>query len=111
MSHIRTLAADIGKFEGKEVTLQGWVEVRRDHGKLIFIDLRDHSGIAQVVFPPNDKELIEMASKLRSEWVIAITGTVQKRPKGMENPKIPNGEYEVSANALEILNEAKTPPL
>lgn len=111
MSHIRTLAADIGKSEGKEVTLQGWVEVRRDHGKLIFIDLRDRSGIAQVVFPPNNKELIEKASKLRTEWVIEVRGTVQKRPKGMENPKIPNGTYEISAIKLEILNEAKTPPL
>ncbi|MEK7542705.1 MAG: aspartate--tRNA ligase [Patescibacteria group bacterium] len=108
---MRTLSQEIAGKEGKEVMLQGWVEVRRDHGKLIFIDLRDRSGIAQVVFPPSDKELIEKAGHLRTEWVIEITGTVQKRPKGMENPKISNGIYEVSATKLEILNEAKTPPL
>ncbi|MDO8557405.1 MAG: aspartate--tRNA ligase [Candidatus Jorgensenbacteria bacterium] len=108
---MRTLSQEIAKKEGKEVTLEGWVEVRRDHGKLIFIDLRDRTGIAQVVFPPSDKELIQEAGHLRTEWVISITGTVQKRPKGMENPKIPSGIYEVSATKLEILNEAKTPPL
>ena len=83
-----TLAAEIAEKEGKEVELLGWVDVRRDHGKLIFIDLRDRSGIAQVVFIPKDKELHAQAEKLRSEWVVKIKGKVGKRPAGMENPKI-----------------------
>ncbi len=107
---MRILSKDIINFEGKEVELAGWVDVRRDHGKLIFIDLRDRSGIAQIVFAPNDKDLHKKADSLRSEWVVKIKGIVQKRPAGMENPKIPNGEYEIAATALEILNEAQTPP-
>ncbi len=106
----RTLAKDIGKYEGKEVTLMGWVAVRRDHGKLIFIDLRDRSGIAQAVFPSKDAALQKMADTLRPEWVISLTGTVKKRPTGMENKELPNGEYEISATGLLILNEAETPP-
>jgi aspartyl-tRNA synthetase len=107
---MRTLSKDIGQHEGKEVELKGWVETRRDHGKLIFIDFRDRTGIAQVVFPPNEKELHVLADKLRSEWVIKLTGLVQKRPKGMENLKIQSGQYEISAKNLEIISEAKTPP-
>ena len=107
---MRVLAKDIGKFENKEAELIGWVATRRDHGKLIFIDLRDRSGIAQVVFNPKDKELHKKADSLRSEWVISIEGKVGKRPKGMENPKIPTGDYELVAEQLEILGMAKTPP-
>ncbi|MFH1192873.1 MAG: aspartate--tRNA ligase, partial [Candidatus Jorgensenbacteria bacterium] len=95
---------------GKEVELAGWVDVRRDHGKLIFIDLRDRAGIAQAVFSAVDKELREKADRLRSEWVVRLKGTVKKRPKGMENEKLANGAYEVAASSLEILTEAKTPP-
>ncbi|TSA45835.1 aspartate--tRNA ligase [bacterium] len=107
---MRTLAAEIASKEGKEVELLGWVDVRRDHGKLIFIDLRDRSGIAQVVFFPKDKEMYAKAEKLRSEWVIKIKGKVGKRPAKMENPKIPSGYHEVPAESLEIIAEAKTPP-
>lgn len=107
---MRTLAAEIAEKEGKEVELMGWVDVRRDHGKLIFIDLRDRSGIAQVVFIPKDKELHAKAETLRSEWVVRVKGKVGKRPAGMENPKIPSGYYEVPAESLEIISEAKTPP-
>ncbi len=107
---MRTLAAEIAGKEGKKVELIGWVDVRRDHGKLIFIDLRDRSGVTQVVFNPKDEELRVRAEKLRSEWVVRIKGMVNKRPAGMENPKIPSGYYEVSAANLEILAEAKTPP-
>ncbi|MCP6720362.1 MAG: aspartate--tRNA ligase [Patescibacteria group bacterium] len=108
---MRILSGDIGNFDGKEVELAGWVNVRRDHGGLIFIDLRDRSGVAQIVFNPKKEEkLHEQAEKLRPEWVIRIRGTVGRRPKGMENPKIPSGEYEVSVSNLEILTEAKTPP-
>lgn len=106
----RVFAKDIGNHEEKEITLQGWVSVRRDHGKLIFIDLRDMSGIAQVVFLPSDKELQKQADVLRPEWVISLTGIVKKRPAGMENKELENGEYEITATGLEILNESKTPP-
>lgn len=98
---------------GQKVKLAGWVETRRDHGKLIFIDLRDRSGLVQVVFIPKkegDNEFYKKAESLRSEFVVSITGKVNIRPKGMINPKIPTGEVEIEAEALEILNEAKTPP-
>lgn len=107
---MRTLARDIVDFEGEEIELYGWVDTRRDHGKLIFIDLRDRNGIAQVVFTPKDADLHKKADSLRPEWVVRIKGKVQKRPKGMENPRLTTGYYEISATALEILTQAKTPP-
>lgn len=106
----RILAKDIGQHEGREVELKGWVDVRRDHGKLIFIDLRDRSGIAQVVFLPNDKELRSLADTIRPEWVVSVRGTVGRRPEGMINEKIPSGAHEVAAVGLEIITQAKTPP-
>lgn len=110
MSSHRIFAKDIASYEEKEVTLKGWVAVRRDHGKLIFIDLRDRSGIAQAVFLPSDKELQKKADALRPEWVIELKGVVKKRPAGMENKELDNGQYEISATGLEILNESETPP-
>ncbi len=107
---MRTLAKDITEHEGKEIELMGSVAVRRDHGKLIFIDLRDRSGRAQIVFLPSEKELHERANALRAEWVITVKGVVNRRPKGMENPKLRNGEFEIAAKNLEIISEAKTPP-
>ncbi len=107
---MRTLTKDLPEKEGKEAEILGWVDTRRDHGKLIFIDLRDRSGVTQVVFMPKDKELHSLAEKLRPEWVVKITGSVGKRPAGMENPKIPGGHHEIQATKLEILAEAKTPP-
>lgn len=98
------------KFVGQKVKLAGWVDVRRDHGKIIFIDLRDKNGIIQVVFIPKDKELYESANSLRPEWVIEISGTVNQRPKGMENSDIETGSVELLAEEIVILNEAKTPP-
>lgn len=106
----RTLVKDIASHEGKEVELMGWVDTRRDHGKLIFIDLRDRTGMAQVVFLPSNKEVHERAGALRSEWVISLKGVVQRRPKGMENPKAVNGEFEIPVTEFTVLNEAKTPP-
>jgi aspartyl-tRNA synthetase len=106
----RTLARDIPQNENKEITLKGWIDVRRDHGKLIFIDLRDWTGISQIVFLPNNKELQKIADRLRTEWVVEIAGLVQKRPVGMENKNLENGAYEIVATNLVILNEAKTPP-
>jgi len=108
---MRTLSQDIVHFEGNEIELKGWVDVRRDHGKLIFIDIRDRQGIAQVIFLSNNKELIEKAGKLRSEWIVGIKGIVQKRPANMENKNVPNGAYEISATDLDIISESKTPPI
>src|SRR3989338_6694545 len=91
----RTLVQQIIENEGKEVTLLGWVGGRRDHGKIIFIDLRDIIGMAQCVFLGKDKELYEKASQLRAEWVIKIVGTVNKRPDNMVNENLPTGRHEI----------------
>jgi aspartyl-tRNA synthetase len=96
---------------GGEVALAGWVDRRRDHGGLIFIDLRDREGIVQVVFNPEvSAECHEIASALRSEYVVMVTGKVAPRPVGTENPKLPSGEIEVIAASARILNASKTPP-
>ncbi len=94
----------------QEVVLMGWVLRRRDHGGLIFVDLRDRKGITQVVFAPEvDEGAHEKAHRLRSEYVIAIKGRVRRRPQGMENPKIKTGMIEVACTELRILNTSKTP--
>lgn len=95
---------------GQEVKVMGWVHTRRDHGKLVFIDIRDRSGILQVVFIPSNKEAHELAQKLRSEFVVAITGQINERPANMINDKLPTGKVEMLATGLEIINEAKTTP-
>src|SRR3989344_2395459 len=94
----------------ESVKISGWVQTRRDHGKLIFIDLRDHSGLLQVVFAGQNAELWKIADKLRPEWVVSIEGLVKERPEKLKNSKIKNGNLELEAQNLEILNEAKTPP-
>ncbi len=97
--------------EGQEVTLVGWVHRRRDHGGLIFIDVRDRWGITQVVFDPAiDAQAHEGAASLRNEYVIQVTGRVRPRPAGQENPNMATGDIEVEGYALHILNTAKTPP-
>ncbi len=103
--NIRTI-----KKQGEEVKLAGWVHVRRDHGKIIFIDLRDKSGLVQLVFLPDNKEVYQLADSLRSEWVIEVIGKVNQRPKGMINDKLATGQVEIEVEELKILNEAKTPP-
>jgi len=95
---------------GEPVKLSGWVHQRRDHGQIIFIDLRDKSGLIQLVFTPQDKALYQTADSLRPEWVISIEGKVNQRPKNMANPNMPTGEIEVSVERLEILNQAKITP-
>ncbi|PJE64147.1 MAG: aspartate--tRNA ligase [Candidatus Ryanbacteria bacterium CG10_big_fil_rev_8_21_14_0_10_43_42] len=106
----RTHIKDIVNKEGEEVTLAGWVDTRRDHGKLIFIDLRDTSDIAQIVFFAGNKGVYAIADTLRSEWVISVTGTVKKRPDNMVNEDLPTGKFELDVTGVEILNTAKTPP-
>jgi len=98
------------KKQGEEVKLAGWVHVRRDHGKIIFIDLRDKSGLIQLVFLPDNKEVYELASSLRSEWVIEVIGKVNKRPDKMINDNLETGKVEIEVQKLKILNEAKTTP-
>jgi aspartyl-tRNA synthetase len=95
---------------GQKVKLSGWVDTRRDHGKIIFIDLRDREGLVQLVFLAGNKELWQEAEKLRSEWVISIEGQVNERPKNMQNPDLTTGKIEVLVEKMEILSEAKTPP-
>jgi len=96
---------------GEKVTVMGWVQKRRDHGGVIFIDLRDRSGFVQVVFNPDlDQDSFERANSLRSEYVIAVRGLVEKRPEGNINPGIPTGEIEINGLELIIMDTAKTPP-
>jgi len=96
---------------GKEVILMGWTHRRRDHGGVIFVDLRDRTGIVQIVFNPEAGQTVHgEAHKIRSEFVLAVRGEVRARPVGMENPTLKTGEIEVMVSDLEILNESKTPP-
>ncbi|WP_415534205.1 aspartate--tRNA ligase [Dehalobacter sp. 4CP] len=99
------------KNAGKKVKLLGWIQTRRDHGGVIFVDLRDRSGIVQIVFNPDmPANAFNQAEKLRSEYVIKAEGLVRVRPEGSENPNMVTGEIEVVIENLEILNKAKTPP-
>ncbi len=96
---------------GKKVTLAGWAHSYRDHGNLVFIDLRDREGLTQLVFNPETQpEAHKLARTVRCEWVIAAKGVVQPRSEGMENPKLPTGQIEVAVDQMEILNRSKTPP-
>ena len=103
---------------GEKVKVSGWVQVRRDHGKIIFIDLRDRSGLLQVVFANPKSEIknapisdfMKKADQLRSEWVVSIEGKIKERPKNLINPKLETGKIELEAERLEILNPSKTPP-
>jgi len=105
----RVMSSEINDHVGKNITMYGWVHTRRDHGKLIFIDLRDRDGLTQVVFLPNSNAH-KLAHNLRPEFVIKIEGKVNERPKGMINENMASGKVELEALELEILNEAKTPP-
>lgn len=97
--------------EGQEVTLAGWVHRRRDHGGLIFIDLRDQEGVTQVVFNPEvSAEAHAVANKVRTEYVLQLWGTVRRRPEGLDNPNMATGEIDVLSTQARILNQAETPP-
>jgi len=100
----RSLIKELKDKIGEKVKICGWVDVRRDHGKLIFVDLRDATGKIQIVAGP------DLADKLRSEWVISVEGEVKKRPEAMINKEALLGDLEISANKIEVLSESKTPP-
>ena len=95
---------------GEEVVVSGWVQKRRDHGGLIFIDIRDRSGIVQTVFNPDNQNIFEEAENLRAEYVVSVKANVRKRPEGNINPEMKTGEIELEVKDLEILDEAETPP-
>jgi aspartyl-tRNA synthetase len=96
---------------GQTITLAGWAHRRRDHGGVVFIDLRDRSGLVQAVFNPDlSDETLEVVANIRAEWVLQVTGKVQKRPEGMVNPKMPTGEIELIATDIKVLNSAKPVP-
>ncbi len=95
---------------GDTVTLAGWVDTRRDHGGVAFLDLRDRSGLVQVVADPDAGDALDAAHRVRSEWVVRVTGRVRARPDGMVNDRIDTGDIEVAATAIEVLSEAETPP-
>jgi len=106
----RILIKNLKEHIGREVTIAGWVDVRRDHGKLIFIDLRDTTGKVQMVILPNHKEAHELAQKVRPEWVIEVVGKVNNRPEKLVNKNEPNGEIEVEVLELKVLGQAKELP-
>jgi len=106
----RTYIKDLKENIDKEITIAGWVNGRRDHGKLIFLDLRDETGIVQMVALPNHSEAHSEAGKLRSEWVIEIEGKVNQRPDRMVNADEENGNIEIEITKIKVLNESETPP-
>ena len=94
----------------RSVTLCGWAHRRRDHGGVIFVDLRDREGLAQVVFDPDRAQAFALAERVRSEFVLRVTGKVRRRPQGTVNPELRSGEVEVLAHEVEILNPSVPPP-
>ena len=95
---------------GEEIAVCGWVHRRRDHGGVIFVDLRDREGLLQVVFDPDRPEIFAEAERIRSEYVLAVKGKVRQRPEGTINPNMKTGQVEVLAHELVTLNDAETPP-
>ena len=95
---------------GESITVSGWVHRRRDHGGVIFIDLRDTSGILQLVFDPSNKELFAEAEKIRSEYVVSVSGNIRNRPEGTVNPDMVTGEIELLVESGNVLNPSLTPP-
>ena len=106
----RTYVKDLKDKIGKEIIIAGWVDVRRDQGKMVFFDMRDMSGKAQCVALPARAEVIEKAKEIRPEWVLKITGLVNKRPEKNVNPNVLNGDIELEITNIEILNKSETPP-
>ena len=107
----RILAAKTSDEVGKNITVAGWVHSRRDHGGLIFIDLRDHTGLVQLVINPEQAEAFRLAESLRDEFVVRASGVVTERGEGLKNPNIASGDVEIVVENLEILNRAETLPI
>lgn len=107
----RTLAADVVNAMDQEVLVKGWVHSRRDHGGLIFIDLRDHSGVLQLTIQPSSTNAFELATELRDEYVISASGKVKERDTALKNPNIPTGDVELVVDKIEILNKSDTLPI
>ena len=107
----RILAAETSKKVGENITVAGWVHSRRDHGGLIFIDLRDHTGLVQLVVNPDKKDAFSLAESLRDEFVVRACGVVSERGEGLKNPNIASGDVEIVVDNLEILNRAETLPI
>lgn len=107
---MRIYSTETRKLVDKDVELAGWVNARRDHGKLIFLDLRDKKGLVQLVFDAKNEKLWKAADELRPEWVIRVKGKVTKRPDNMVNDDLETGNVEVAVNKLEVLAESETPP-
>lgn len=107
----RVLAAETSAEVGKNITVAGWVHSRRDHGGLIFIDLRDHTGLVQLVINPDKPAAFKLAESLRDEFVIRASGVVTERGEGLKNPNIASGDVEIVVENLEILNRAETLPI
>src|SRR5512140_822587 len=98
------------KYLGQSVTVKGWAHRRRDHGGVIFIDLRDREGLVQVVIDPDTPDAFRTADASRNEYVLAVTGLVRERPAGTHNANLVSGEIEILARAITVLNTAATPP-
>lgn len=107
----RTFAHDVTKLIGESVLVKGWVHARRDHGGLIFIDLRDHSGILQLTIQPDSDSAFSLASGLRDEYVISASGKIKERDESLKNPNIPTGDVELIVESLEILNKSEALPI
>jgi len=107
----RILAAETSKKVGENITVAGWVHSRRDHGGLIFIDLRDHTGLVQLVINPDKKDAFSLSESLRDEFVVRACGVVAERGEGLKNPNIASGDVEIFVDNLEILNRAETLPI
>ncbi len=108
---MRTLALESSNHIGKSITVSGWVNSRRDHGGLIFIDLRDHTGILQLVVTPETKDAFTLAESVRDEFVLTATGKIRKRAPELVNPNIPTGTIELVVDELTLLNKSLTPPV
>jgi aspartyl-tRNA synthetase len=107
----RTLVTELAAREGESVTVSGWVNTRRDHGGLIFVDLRDHTGIIQIVVQPDQPKAFEIAEHVRDEYVLSVSGMVKQRDEGLKNPNIPTGDIEIVADSIRILNRSEALPI
>ena len=107
----RTYAIQSPELVGQHISVSGWVNSRRDHGGLIFIDVRDHTGIVQLVINPETPEAFAVAEELRDEFVVRISGTVRERDGNLKNDKIPTGSIEIATEDITILNRSDALPI